>query len=268
MSTCASKATSEYDSHGSLNLWAERWSKNNLGWHINEPHPALVKYLPTLLPQHETDGRKKSIFVPLCGKTVDMAYLAEHPNVEHVVGVEGIQKAIEEFGQENPKLNIYRSEDQQNNEKFDVYVGNSITLLKGNFFNFDLQSVPTQVSGQKFDVVWDRASIIAIDPRLRRDYVDTIKRIIKPGGIILLCTIDRRSGNADAMAAGPPFSVNESTVRELYEHEPWVEKVVFLGETDLMSTERDKWTKSGLISVFEAYFIIQTLSADSQFDIQ
>merc|ERR1712107_888726 len=105
--------------------------------------------------------------------------------------------------------------------------GKKIDLIVGDFFT------PDENLLEPVDVVWDRASLVAIDPSLREDYVRVIRSWLKPGGKILLSTTDRREGTAEAVAAGPPFSVSEAEVRRLYEGNEWVESVTALEEVDL-----------------------------------
>jgi thiopurine S-methyltransferase len=109
------------------------------------------------------------------------------------VGVEGIQKAIDEFVSEQPSLNIQPKESAKT-DLFNISQGTDSTLLKGDFFDLDVPSVPEEVEGNTFDLVWDRGSLVAIDPPLRAKYLNTISRVLKPGGVILLSTCERRSG--------------------------------------------------------------------------
>jgi len=51
-----------------------------------------------------------------------------------------------------------------------------------------------------FDGLWEYTCYCAIDPRRRREYVDTVATILKPGGWLLACFFPVRRGGA-----GPPF---------------------------------------------------------------
>lgn len=46
------------------------------------------------------------VFVPLCGKSVDLAYLASHPQVSQVVGIDILRTAAEEFAAEHPEVSL------------------------------------------------------------------------------------------------------------------------------------------------------------------
>ncbi len=41
-------------------------------------------------------------------------------------------------------------------------------------------------------------------------------KLIKPGGYILMVTIDRRSGTEEGRRAGPPYSVDGDEIKRLY----------------------------------------------------
>lgn len=175
------------------------------------------KVLPGLFA-NDVCSTPKSVLVSLCGKTVDMAYLAASPAVDRVVGVDGVLKALETFAAEHPELAIKPAE---SSGKYQRLIGNKIELLQGDFFELD-----ENATGGRFDVIFDRASLIAINPSLREKYVETMGKLLKPGGQILLVTLTRPDD------AGPPFNTPESVVRRLYEKQLWVKSVSSIGEAE------------------------------------
>ena len=51
-------------------FWHDRWTKNEIGFHKSDANPLLVKYFTELaLPKGSL------VFVPLCGKTLDISWL-------------------------------------------------------------------------------------------------------------------------------------------------------------------------------------------------
>ena len=75
--------------------WQKRWSQNEIGWQRDAVHKFLVKYVDEL-----TDYRSNlRVFVPLCGKSLDMLWLADQGH--HVVGVDFVKHPIESFFEEN-----------------------------------------------------------------------------------------------------------------------------------------------------------------------
>ncbi|XP_041269208.1 thiopurine S-methyltransferase isoform X3 [Onychostruthus taczanowskii] len=75
--------------------WLQKWEMGNIGFHKEEGHPLLQKYLDVLL-----NGRSGlRIFFPLCGKAVEMKWLADLGH--SVVGVEISEQAVKEFFSEH-----------------------------------------------------------------------------------------------------------------------------------------------------------------------
>jgi thiopurine S-methyltransferase len=71
-------------------FWFERWQRGEIGWHGAEFNRHLLDYWPLLgLPA----GTRT--FVPLCGKSLDLLWLAGRG--ERVLGVELSQLAVESF---------------------------------------------------------------------------------------------------------------------------------------------------------------------------
>lgn len=59
-----------------MTSWNQRWRSGQTAFHINEVHPCLSKFLgPFLDDGISSPNFSKRILVPLCGKTVDMAFL-------------------------------------------------------------------------------------------------------------------------------------------------------------------------------------------------
>ena len=184
-----------------------------------------------------------------------MAFLATHNSIAEIVGIDGVRQALDEFAATHGSdLDIVEVQ-EQNDDGYDRFQGKSITLLKGDFF--DLKDVHT---GGTFDAVWDRASIVAIDPSMREAYVATMSRLVKPGGSMLVSTLDRRTGTEEAMKSGPPFSIPEVELRRLYEGQDWVESVELLDEIDEFAANPDqkaRYASSGVASLYELLFLVK-----------
>lgn len=280
-------------------FWAQRWSGPKLGWHKDDVNPHLKKYTDLLLGgeneegNNDNEGYSARIFVPLCGKSVDLAYLASHPKITHVVGVDIVHNAAEDFASEHPEFaleqvqlvdacDLDKGEEECQNENAEksssassTFHGKNLTVLIRDLFDFlsmtsdDRATCLTEGSDSTsssaiteylFDTIYDRASIVAIKPSLRKDYVTLMGDLLRPGGAILLVTLDRRKTTTDeAKKDGPPYSVDESEIRELYKSQPWVESVTLLEETDDLSTEGDRkrWEKKGVLELYEIVFLIR-----------
>ncbi|XP_018027458.1 thiopurine S-methyltransferase-like [Hyalella azteca] len=77
-----------------MDFWDNRWATGKTEWHVSDFHPCLVKYAGEVL-----QGRDKRVLVPLCGKTLDLLWL--YKSGHRVVGVEGVEKIVQEFGEEH-----------------------------------------------------------------------------------------------------------------------------------------------------------------------
>uniref|UniRef100_A0A3Q2XHN6 thiopurine S-methyltransferase n=1 Tax=Haplochromis burtoni TaxID=8153 RepID=A0A3Q2XHN6_HAPBU len=145
-----------------LGEWEERWQQNKIGFHQPEVHKMLKKNIDKVL-----NGRTGvRFFFPLCGKAVDMKWLADMGHA--VVGVEISEKAIRQFFEENnmtyseePVPAIPGAKVYKNSEK-------NISLYQCNLYNFS-----NSIEGQ-FGAIWDRASLVAVNPGDREKYAALI----------------------------------------------------------------------------------------------
>lgn len=174
-----------------LDFWRERWSEGRLGWHKDRVHPHIERHLGWL-----TGGAAASVLVPLCGKTLDLAWLASRGH--RAVGVEAVEEAARQLFAE---AGLEPETDQAGRWR-----GGGVEVVVDDFFAVDGDRL-----GAPLDAVWDRASLVAIDPGSRRRYAERIAALA-PGGRMLLSTFEYDQRLMD----GPPFSVPEEAVRELY----------------------------------------------------
>ena len=77
-----------------MNLWESRWQEDRIGFHLKEVNPYLMRFSDQLL--HQNPDR---VFVPLCGKTLDLCWLTT--KTKKVIGVELVSKAVHDFFAEN-----------------------------------------------------------------------------------------------------------------------------------------------------------------------
>jgi len=164
-------------------FWHERWQRNEIGFHRDSTHPALEKHWPTVAL-----GKTDSVLVPLCGKSLDMLWLARQGH--RVVGVELDRGAVEAFF-DSAGLHP----DTDDSGPLSAYSAGPITIFAGDFFEFDASS--------RFDLVYDRAALIALPHEMRVRYQRRLATLLSPGARGLLITLEY----PDAAMQGPPFSV-------------------------------------------------------------
>lgn len=170
--------------------WEKRWNENRIGFHKNKINEYLEKYIEHLGQEGD------DVFVPLCGKSLDMIYLSKH--FKKVIGVELAQKAITSFISENNLPFTYIQLD-----KLDIYSMNNIDFYLGDIFDYDYD-------GANKINIFDRASLVAFDKETRIKYSQKIIKILS--GNMLLITLEYPQNEKK----GPPFSVPEKEVYELY----------------------------------------------------
>jgi len=175
-------------------FWINKWQAGEIGFHLPQVHPLLEKFSQIILTQ------KQKILVPLCGKTTDMRYLAEQGH--SVLGVELCDIAAKAFFAEQFQQNI---EAKAVSEYFDSYAFNGIEIRVGDVFK-----LPQPLDG--YSAIYDRAAIVALPLEMRKDYVKKLKQLCPTANMILI-TLDYDQ----SMMNGPPFSVDEIQVNQLFE---------------------------------------------------
>jgi thiopurine S-methyltransferase len=176
------------------NFWAARWEQNDIGFHKQQVHHALIHHYNRLNLQPGD-----TVLIPLCGKSVDMIWL--HQQGLQVLGTEFSPIAIKTFFDENRLKPARRS-----GKRFDHYTAERVKLLCGD--HFALQ--PSDLSGTF--AVYDRAALVALPPDLRRRYAALLTRLLTPTARILLVSYDYNQNEIN----GPPFSVPEAEISDLF----------------------------------------------------
>ncbi|MGB3725675.1 MAG: thiopurine S-methyltransferase [Glaciecola sp.] len=179
------------------NFWHQRWKKNEIGFHESEGSLLLKRYFDTL-PLSE-NGQGARIFVPLCGKTRDIAWLLNKGL--KVVAIELNQQAVEALFEElGVKPNITKQ------TPFTVFSAPNIVVYVGDFFALQAQHI------QPVDAIFDRAALVALPPQLREQYTQHLLAISQHCPQLLITY-----HYDQALFKGPPFSVPASEVFSHYE---------------------------------------------------
>lgn len=175
-------------------FWQERWDTNNIGFHGSQANPLLIEYFDRL-----SLSKGKRVFVPLCGKTLDIHWLLE--NGSRVVGVELSEKAV---GQLFDELGMQPTKSKQG--PLEIYSAEGIDIFIGDIFDL------TQESIGSVDAIYDRAALVALPSQMRVRYSNHLKDITRSAPQLLICF----EYDQDKVS-GPPFSVVPEEMRNLYE---------------------------------------------------
>lgn len=193
-------------------FWHQRWRNNEISFHQGQPAPLLQKHWPAVAAPAGT-----RVFVPLCGKSMDMLWLAAQGH--RVLGVELSPLAIEQFFAE------YALEPDIVESQYGThYSADRIELICGDVFMLDTAVLADCAA------VYDRAALVALPPELRQRYVDELYARLPIGCRGLLTTLEYPTHEKH----GPPFSVTEAEVRERYAPH-W--DIDLLERRDILSTE-------------------------------
>lgn len=186
----------EFELEGSQmekDFWLSRWKENNIAFHESEANPLLLKYFKELsIPK---DSR---IFIPLCGKTLDIAWFLS--NGYRVVGAELVEMAIQQLFQElgvEPKISKLG--------ELILYSANGIDIFVGDIFDLS-----KDVLGP-VDAVYDRAALVALPQETRIRYSAHLAEITNKAPQLLITFEYDQS-----KLAGPPFSISTEEVNLHY----------------------------------------------------
>lgn len=180
--------------------WLQRWREGRTGWHHESVMPLLGQHWDSLGVSPGTRA-----LVPLCGKSLDMLWLAQQGM--RVLGVEISNLAVEAFLAEN-HLHADRTEaaDGAHYRIINAPANGEIEIINGDVFGV--------ASGlfEECGAFYDRAALIAFPAPMRDRLAREIYAKLPMGARGLLITLDYPSGEME----GPPFSVDEAEVQRLF----------------------------------------------------
>lgn len=174
-------------------FWHDKWQTNNIGFHQDQPHPLLTQHLQSL-----SLSSSARIFVPLCGKSLDLAWLIKQGY--HVVGIDLSPIAIQAL-----IIDLGLSFKETQSGELTHYQHPQIELFVGDFFQLTAQQLGD------IDAVYDRAALIALPPQMRSQYTQHLLDITKQAPQLLISLEYDQN-----LLQGPPFSVPEHELTEHY----------------------------------------------------
>lgn len=211
-------------------FWLENWKNNKIGFHQQATNPYLLAFWRQLNFDSDCD-----VFVPLCGKSLDLIWLNKQGH--QVIGVEVSDLAVNSFFAENhlpyKKVKI---------EDFERFQAERITLFQGDFFKLKADHL-VNVQG-----VFDRGALVALPSALRESYAKHLISILPCKARILLVVFEYDQSEMQ----GPPFSVSESEVQTLFQNAYDIE--LLLGQDVLEFFPQFK--TAGLSSLEEKVYLL------------
>ncbi|HMF86156.1 MAG TPA: thiopurine S-methyltransferase [Nitrospiraceae bacterium] len=174
-------------------FWHQRWEKHEIAFHESEANPLLVKHFNEL-----SLAKGSRVFVPLCGKTLDISWLLS--NGYRVAGAELSQIAIEQLFMElglQPEISTVGEVEQWSAKNLDLFVG-------------DLFALSRKMLGP-VDAIYDRAALVAFPEDMRNRYTAHLTGITHTAPQLLVCYDYNQS-----LMQGPPFSIRNEEVHRHY----------------------------------------------------
>ncbi|CAB3983322.1 RNA-directed DNA polymerase from transposon X-element [Paramuricea clavata] len=151
-----------------------------------------------------TDGKQnRRILVPFCGKSLDLLWLVKQGHT--VIGIEIIQKAIDDFFKENNIAHVKNTIDG-NGHCYMAFDG-KLKIFDCDYFKFN-----SSLAGGKVDAIWDCNALGAISPHYWAEYLHISLEIldVRHGRILLqACLYDQDE------FPGPPYSVPKEELSRL-----------------------------------------------------
>ena len=174
-------------------FWHQRWEKNEIAFHESKANPLLVKHFNEL-----SLAKGSRVFVPLCGKTLDISWLLS--NGYRVAGAELSQIAIEQLFMElglQPEISTVGEVEQWSANNLDLFVG-------------DIFALSRKLLGP-VDAIYDRAALVAFPEDMRNRYTAHLTGITHKAPQLLVCYDYDQN-----LMQGPPFSIRNEEVHRHY----------------------------------------------------
>lgn len=194
-------------------LWLQLWREHRIAFHQEAVNPLLARFWPALRVT-----RHNRVFVPLCGKSLDMIWLAKCGH--DVIGVELSPVAVRAFFNEN---HLYPT--RRETGDFTMWHAGRITILCGDYFALQPQDLG------HIDTVYDRAALTALPAHIRAAYIAQLRRIVPDTANVFLLTVeDAQAGDSRQKRMGidrelgalyaADFEIELAHVESLYETHP------------------------------------------------
>jgi thiopurine S-methyltransferase len=211
-------------------FWLERWQQSQIGFHQADTEPLLPKHWPALrLPANSP------VFVPLCGKSLDMVWLAGQGH--KVIGNELSQIAIDDFFADQQLTPEVRTEPGLTIKSAGPY-----ELWCGDFFD-----MPTSAT-RNVTAIYDRAALIALPLAMRKQYATQLTALSHGTAKTLLITLEYDQ----SILPGPPHSVTSKEVNDLFTTDWRITKLI----CEQTATLSPKFKQHGLEFVDQSVYVM------------
>ncbi len=156
-------------------LWLSLWRARDTEFHQRQVNGLLTRFWTGLnLP------RRSRILVPLCGKSLDMIWLAQQGH--EVIGVELSPIAVKAFFSEN-----HIKPSKKRAGPLTLWKHGRLSIYCGDLFQLQSDQLGP------IDAIYDRAALTALPPELRGAYIEHLQHLSsKHSNVLLLTTEDQQ----------------------------------------------------------------------------
>ncbi|MEO8770544.1 MAG: methyltransferase [Ferruginibacter sp.] len=165
--------------------WDDRYIEQSFPWDVGKISTPLKEYIDQLT------NKDISILIPGCGNAHEAEYLLEN-------GFTNITL-----------IDISPTLVQSIQQKLKAYDGKQLHIICDDFFNLKKQ----------FDLIIEQTFFCALDPSLRKSYVNKMYELLKPAGKLVGVMFNR------VFEGGPPFSGNKEEYKKLFSEKFEIKKM-------------------------------------------
>jgi SAM-dependent methyltransferase len=158
----------------SIEFWEKRWASNQIGWDLGQVSPPIANYIDQL------EDTSIKILIPGCGNAYEAEYLHQK-GFKEVYIVDISKSAIEAFKKRYPLFPEFH-------------------IIHDDFFN---------LQGQ-YDLIIEQTFFCAINPQLRKKYVQQMTKLLKPGGKLVGLLFNVQ------FSGGPPYGGQKNEYLKLF----------------------------------------------------
>jgi thiopurine S-methyltransferase len=174
-------------------FWHQKWESNVIGFHISEPNPLLVSHFKAL-----SIKAGSRVFLPLCGKTLDISWLLT--NGYRVAGAElseiAVNQLFEELGIKPNKTDLV---------DLTRYSAENIDIFVGDIFHLSSKELGA------VDAIYDRGAFVALPKQMRERYAAHLNYITNSAPQLLISFEYNQE-----LLPGPPFAISNKELTQQY----------------------------------------------------
>lgn len=176
--------------------WYDKWGRGDIAFHQVEFNPLMVKHFSSL-----SLDVGAHVFVPLCGKTRDIAWLLQQGY--RVTGSELSKDAVEALFAD---LGFTPAVTQDGG--LIRYATPNLVVYAGDIFDLSARALGV------VQAVYDRAALVALPEEIRARYAQHVIKITEKAPQFLL-TFSYDQSKMD----GPPFSITADMIVDLFDRD-------------------------------------------------